>query len=255
MKSRAWMLTGALILCVTLPTPAQAAGTMDKTTKYRVYQDNQVLMEFSNYKEALQYAQGYTSSHVEEIGTRKWLWNNYHRYQVYQLDYTKSEWQFDTLQDAVNEAKKWSYASIRDVQSTGWEWNNYPRYRLYQGDNTLDSWTFTTLQQAQAEAKRWGGAHIIDLSNNQWVWDNLSNQDKEALRAGEAVYKVYQGTFSADNWQFAYLEDAVNEALKWGGSSIINLQTKETVFTNSKPYKVYQNDTFLQDFTGAGRCR
>ncbi|MDR6882223.1 glycosyl hydrolase family 18 protein [Bacillus sp. 3255] len=254
MRIGKWLLvTGGLIASLTVLQTLHAADTAsaasDKTTKYRVYQYNQVLMEFADYKQAEAYAKGFTNSHVEEIGTRKWLWNNFPRYQVYQKDTTLPEWQFATLDAAIAEAKKWSYASVRDLQATGWVWNNYPRYQVYQNEITLDSWKFLTLDEAIAEAKKWGGAHIIDLDSRAWVWDNISGEEKKALQSGDPVYKVYQGTFSADNWAFASLQDAVNEALKWGNSTVINTNTKATVYSNLKTYKVFQNDTFLQDFT------
>jgi spore germination protein YaaH len=157
-------------------------------------------------------------------------------------------WQFASLDQAVAEASHWAHASIRDLQSSGWVWNNYPRYRLYQGEITLDSWEFTTLNQAIAEAKKWSGAHIIDLTNNNWVWDNLSAAKKEELRRGPAIYQVYQGAYTTESWKFAYLEDAVREALRWSNSTIVNVETQQTVFSNLKQYKVYQNDTYLQEF-------
>ncbi len=130
MKIGKWMLTGTLLLSMSVPNAVHAAGTVqsspDKTTKYRVYQYNQVLMEFAAYGQAEAFAKGFTNSHVEEIGTRKWLWNNFPRYQVFQLDVTLPEWQFASLDAAIAEAKKWSNASVRDLQSTGWVWNNYP---------------------------------------------------------------------------------------------------------------------------------
>ncbi|MEC0228324.1 glycosyl hydrolase family 18 protein [Paenibacillus alba] len=250
MKIGKWMLASTLILAMTVPSAVQAAGTgSDKTTKYRVYQYNHVLMEFAAYAQAEAFAKGFTNSHVEEIGTRKWLWNNFPRYQVYQLDASLPEWQFATLDAAIAEAKKWTNASVRDLQSTGWVWNNYPKYQVYQNEITLDSWKYQTLNEAIAEAKKWGSAHIIELNSNQWVWDNIASDVKKLLSSGDPIYKVYQGTFSADNWAFASLEDAVKEALKWGNSTVVNTTTKATVYSNLKSYKVFQNDTFLQEFT------
>ncbi|MEW9698882.1 glycosyl hydrolase family 18 protein [Paenibacillus sp. SI8] len=253
MKIGKWMLSSTLLLAIAVPQSVSAAASAqavaDKTTKYRVYQYNQVLMEFAGYKQAESFAKGYTNSHIEEIGSRKWVWNNLPRYQVFQLDTSLPEWQFDSLDAAIAEAKKWTYASVRDLQSTGWVWNNYPRFQVYQGEITLDSWKFATMNEAIVEAKKWGGAHVIDLSSNKWVWDNTSPEEKQTIREGTPVYKVYQGTFSADNWTFAYLEDAIAEALKWGNSTIIHMNTKNTVYSNSKPFKVFQNDSFLQDFT------
>ncbi|TXK85110.1 glycosyl hydrolase family 18 protein [Paenibacillus sp. N3.4] len=252
MKIGKWMLTGTLLFSIAAPNAMFASGTAqaaaDKTTKYRVYQYNQVLMEFAAYKQAESFAKGFTNSHVEEIGSRKWLWSNFPRYQVFQMDASLPEWQFATLDQAIAEAKKWTYASVRDLASTGWVWNNYPRYQVYQSEITLDSWKFATLNEAMTEAKKWGNAHIIDLTNNRWIWDNISVENKKLFQAAEPIYKVYQGTFSADNWTFASLEDVIHESLNWGHSTVVNTKTKMTVYSNNKPYKVFQNDSFLEEF-------
>lgn len=240
-------LTAALLLPVSL-LDAEAAAVADKTTKYRVYQNNQLLYEVSDLKQAQSLARGFTSSHVEEIGSRRWVWDNFPRYRVYQYDATLPEWQFATLDQAVAEAQKWSHASVRDLQSSGWVWNNYPRYRLYQGDITTDGWEFTTLAQATAEAKKWGNAHIIDLKTNEWVWDNIPEAKKKELRAGAVTYRVFQGETTLDAWQFASLEDAVREALRWSNSIVVNIQSKQTAFDNRKAYQVYQNDRPLDSF-------
>ncbi|WNR42317.1 glycosyl hydrolase family 18 protein [Paenibacillus roseipurpureus] len=252
MKIGKWLLCSSLVFAMTVPATVSAANAnpsgADKTTKYRVYQYNQVLMEFAAYGQAEAYARGYSNSHVEEIGSRTWVWNNLPRYQVYQQDVTLPEWQFATLNEAIAEAKKWSNASVRDLQSTGWVWNNYPRYQLYQNEISLEGWKFTSLTDAINEAKRWGNAHIIDLGTNQWIWDNLTPDAKQANREGTVTYQVYQGTYTAPNWGFASLEDAIHEALGWGNSTVVNINTKQTVYSNLKTYKVYQNDTFLQEF-------
>src|SRR5690606_15605229 len=118
--------------------------------------------------------------------------------------------------------KQIPYAAVRNLESIGWEWHNYPRYRLYQGEFTQSSWEFTTLEAAQKEAKRWANSNIIDLENNRWIWDNIPAAKKEEYRSRDKVYKVYQGTYSRETWEFAYLEDAVKEALRWQNSYIIN---------------------------------
>lgn len=87
------------------------------------------------------------------------------------------------------------------------------------------------------------------MNSNGWVWDNIPQAVKEANSAGSVVYNVYQGTFSAPNWGFASLEDAIHEALKWGNSTVVNRNTKQTVYSNLKQYKVFQNNAFLQEFT------
>lgn len=238
----------AAVIAISAPSMTLAAGTVDKTTRYRVYQYDQAVMEFSDYKQAVNFAQWYNNSRIEEIGTRVWKWDNYPRYELYQMGTTKPEWQFAKLEDAIKEASNWTYASIRDLQGTGWVWNNYPRYQVYQGDITQDQWLFTSLSDATAEAKRWGGSHIIDLSGNRWVWDNLSAAEKQQLRAGTAMYQVYQGKYTQNNWGFAYLEDAVTEALNWSNSTIVRITDQQTVYTNQKRYKVYQNDSMLAEY-------
>lgn len=230
-----------------------SAGTVlaaDKTSKYRVYQDNRILLETSDYKSAEAYAKQFTSTHVEEIATRKWMWDNYPRYKVYQNGNSSSAWEFATLDQAIREASKWGNASIRDLQSDGWVWNNYPKYRVYQGDVTVPGWDFATLNEAKAEAAKWGNSHIIDLANHQWVWDNVTAAAKAELRAsGGKPYKVYQGAHTSDDWSFAYLEDAINESLKWGNSVVRSSdKSDQIVFSNIKSYKVYQYDQYLDAF-------
>ncbi|KIL39518.1 glycoside hydrolase family 18 [Gordoniibacillus kamchatkensis] len=242
------MLLPASLLAAAPVSAAAAVASADKTTKYRVYQNNQLLYEVSDLKQAQTLARGFTSSHVEEIGSRRWIWDNFPRYRVYQYDATLPEWQFATLDQAVAEAKKWGHASVRDLQNPGWVWNNYPRYRLYQGEITTDGWEFATLADAKAEAKKWGNAHIIDLTTNEWVWDNIPDATKNELRAGPVTYRVYQGDTTLDAWAFASLEDAVREALRWSNSTVVNVQLKQTVFDNRKNYQVYQNDNLLDSF-------
>lgn len=238
----------ALCFFALLPQNTGLAAAPDKTSKYRVYQNTQILMEFADRQQAIEYAKKWANSHVEEIGTRKWIWDNLPRYKVYQYDYSPPEWEFATLEEAIAEARKWSHAAIRDLQSPGWVWHNYPRYRLYQGDITLDNWEFANLNEAIQEARKWANAHIIDLNTNKWVWDNISVQKKRELRAGPKIYQVYQGTYTRDEWKFAYLQDAVDEALKWANSHIVNTDENKRVYQNFKQYKVYQNNNLLDEF-------
>ncbi|WP_201305352.1 glycosyl hydrolase family 18 protein [Paenibacillus puerhi] len=228
---------------------AGTAAAADKTTKYRVYQDTALLYEASDYKSAEAFARRYTDSHVEEIGSRNWVWHNYPRYKVYQHGYSSSAWEFATLDQAIREASNWGNASVRDLQSGGWVWNNYPEYRVYQGEATLPGWTFRTLNEAIAEARKWSNSHVIELDTHAWVWDNMSAETKKQARSqNPKVYQVYQGNHTSEDWKFALLEDALNESLRWGNSTIVNTSTGNTVFSNVKPFKVYQNDNFLNAF-------
>lgn len=227
-------------------TPAQAAK--DLTTKYRVYQNDQLLKEFADSKEAIDYARKYAFSYVEEIGTRQWIYHDFPRYQVYQYNiYIGS---YRTIEEAEKEAKRWAYSTIRDIHQKGWISNNYPKYQLYQGDVSLDYWKFQTLEAAQAEAKKWASSHIIDLSNNRWIWDNITEERKEQLRERDPIYQVYQGDYTRDEWKFGYMEDAVNEALRWANSYIVKISNGQKVFSNEHNYRVYQNDTHLKNFVG-----
>jgi spore germination protein YaaH len=247
LKRKTLLIASALALFLSSGGSALAA---DKTTKYRVYQDNQLLMETADYKSAEVYAKQFTSSHVEEIATRKWLWNNYPRYKVYQNGLSRSSWEFQTLDQAIAEASRWGHASIRDLQSDGWVWNNYPKYQVYQGDATVDSWNFPTLNAAMAEARKWSNSHIIDLNSHEWVWDNLTDARKAEIRSSnDRIYRVYQGAVTNDNWTFAYLEDAIKESLRWSNSTVINsVKNNQVVFSNLKTYHVYQYSSYLESF-------
>lgn len=248
LKRKSVLIAAAMALFLSSAGSAMAAA--DKTSKYRVYQDDRLLLETADYPSAESYAKQFTSSHVEEINTRKWLWNNYPRYKVYQSGYTSSAWEFATLDQAVREASRWGHAAVRDLQSGGWVWDNYPNYQVYQGDTTLASWSFGTLGEAKAEAVKWGNAHIIDLNSHQWVWDNIPDARKAELRASaDKVYRIYQGTYTADSWSYAYLEDAVNASLQWGNSTIVSTEkSNQVVFSNVKKYQVYQYDNALNSF-------
>lgn len=241
------MTLASLVLSVALLAPAVVSAA-DKTTKYRVYQNDVALSEFSTLQQATQYAQWYNHSYVEEIGSRRWVWNNFPRYRIYQNDITLPTWEFASLNDAIAEAKKWGYVSIRDLQGGGWVWNNYPRYKLVQDEITLDSWEFVQLQDAINVSQYYTNVHVIDMTNNRWIWDNLTAAEKETRRAGAARYKVVQGTYSAPEWTFAYLEDAINESLNWSNSRVERIDNKQTVYSNMKTYKVYQNDNLINEF-------
>ena len=246
-KTVAVMLFAALLVWQTA-APAAAAGA-DKTTRYRVYQNSRLLKEFADKNEAIAYAKKWAFGYVEEIGTRKWIWSQFPKYQVSQLG-QPGKW-FFTLQEAIQHAQETPYSSVRNVQSIGWEWHNYPRYQVYQGEYTREEWKFATLEAAQKEAKRWANSNIIDLETNRWVWDSISPEKKEEYRQRDKVYKVYQGTYSRAEWEFAYLEDAVKEALRWQNSYIVNTaKDNKEVFSNRDNFTVYQYNTKLDTFVG-----
>lgn len=233
--------------------PAGALAAEDRTSKYRVYQNDNALREFADKNQAILFAKGFKNTYVEQIGSRAWIWSSFPEYKVYQNGKSLPEWEFSTWDAAVAEAKKWANASVRKLSGGGWAWDNYPDhpgYTLYQGDKTLPAWAFATLEEAKLEAKKWANAHIIDKSTNRWVWDNLPAERKAELRAGPETYRVYQNGKTLDGWGFAYLEDAVNEALKWANSTVVRTDTRTTVFNNAHPYIVYQNGAKKTSFVG-----
>ncbi|GAA3406883.1 glycosyl hydrolase family 18 protein [Paenibacillus hodogayensis] len=247
MKGTRWI--AALLVAVTLFAAPAAVFAANKTTKYRVYQNETALSEFSDLKQAIAYAGWFKESYVEEIGTRKWVWNNYPRYKLYQYDVSLPGWEFATLEEAKAVARYYGHAAIRDMQSTGWVWNNYPRYKLYQGGITLDQWEFADLKSAIAASSGYLGTHIIDLKTNQWVWDNIPAADKQSARQGTAIYQVRQDGKTSEQGPFAYLEDAVNEALKGPNSVVIDTSSSnKVIYSNENKYKVYQNDNLIASF-------
>lgn len=253
-------LTLALILIVTFQTAVSSAFAAnayaaDKTTAYRVYQKSTALIEFTDLNKAIGYAKGFKYSHVEQIASKAWVWNNFPSYKVYQKGISSEIMEYSSKSAALAAAKKLSYASVRDLQSGGWIYNNYPLYAVYQGDNTRDAWQFADLSSAKKEAAKWGNAHIIELSTNRWVWDNLTAAQKAAARKGPLVYQIYQNEVTKDEWQYAYLEDAVKEAIRWGNSTIVNhAKSDAVVYTNAKRFGVYQNDKALKDFASVDQA-
>ncbi|WP_274365273.1 glycosyl hydrolase family 18 protein [Paenibacillus thermotolerans] len=246
-------LTLVLSLLAGAVTPGAASAAEDRTSKYRVYQKDQTLKEFSDRNQAIGYAKAFDYSYVEAIDNRGVIWDNMPKFKVYQKDFSKPEWEFATLKEAVSEAKKWGNASVRELSSGGWVWDNYdrnPGFDLYQGEKTLPQWHFATLDKAKAEAKKWGNAHIIDRSNNRWVWDNIPAEQKQDIRQnGAKRYRVYQGANTKDDWTFALLQDAVNESLKWADSYIVNTERNDAVvFRNELRYVVYQGDQKKSSF-------
>lgn len=237
----------AVLLFFQTGVPAMAASP-DLTTKFRVYQNSNQLKEFANKQEAIAYAKRWANSYVEEIGTRKWVFSQFPKYRVYEK--SKPRQTYFTLEQAIAEAGKLTNASIRHIESGGWVWHNYPRYKLYQGTFTQESWEFATLDEAKQEAKRWANSNIIDMETNRWVWDNIPAEKKEEYRKRENTLKVYQGKYSTSDWEFAYMEDAVKEALRWEHSYIVRMSDNQKVFSNEHRFTVYQYNTKLKQFVG-----
>lgn len=239
-----------LLLAASLALSPLAALAADRTTKFRLYEENRIVREYVSLNEAIADGKQRRNSHVERIENREWVWDNLPRYRVYQNDKTFPDWQYATLDEAVKTARKYASSSIRDLRKGGWVWHSFKGieepYLLMQGDKTLPGWQFAELADAQKEAKKWANAHIIDLRTNEWIWDNLPPERKEALRARDPVYQVVDRGFALPEPMFGYLEDAILEALKYDNAEIVNVKTGKTVYINAKPYEVYQNDRLLR---------
>ena len=169
-----------------------AALASDHTTKYRVYQNDKAIREFSTDTGAIAYAKNFTYTHVEKITGRLWVWDNFPRYKVYENGFSTSGREFRTLQEAKQFAGKLKFAQIRDLEKPGFVASTYPAYQLFQGDKTLPAWSFATLAEAKKAAKAYSNVHIIELSTNQWIWDNLTVYQKNQLRQGTAKYDIWQ---------------------------------------------------------------
>jgi spore germination protein YaaH len=242
----------AVVLLLQWVAPA-AVHAADQTTKYRLYEENKVIKEYTSLDKAIADGKKLRNSHVELISNRNWAWDNLPKYRVYQYETSLPEWQFATLPEAEKIAKQFANSSIRDLNGDGWVWSNYAagktQYKLHQGEVSLPEWTFNDLESAQKEAKKWANVHIINLSTNQWEWDNIKPERKEELRAGDILYQIYIGEVAQENLRYAYLEDAISKSLEIDNSTIINLKTRKFVYSNIRPYEVLQNNKVIQGFT------
>jgi spore germination protein YaaH len=244
-----------LTLLCSIPTYTEAAAS-NKTTLYRVYQNDQALEEYADLEQAKYAASTLSHSHVEDIVSRKWLADNLPRYRVYQNEIPIPNGEFTSLSKAKAFAQYYNHSSIKDLQSPGWVWDNYARYRLYQGDITKDSWEFVSIEDAKKAAKSYLNAHIILLEDNSWVWDNLTKQQKKDQRAQSKRYQIYQNETTTEEWKFSYLEDAIQKATKLENSTIVYFKpvisgaANKVVYSNLNNYAVYQHENLVASFVG-----
>lgn len=253
MAKKLMVLAALIILIQALIAPAQAAtaAAASGMTKYRVYQNDKALKEFAKEADAIRYAKIYNYSHVETITDRKWVWDNFPRYKVYQDGESSSKWEFRTYDQALALAKTMKNAHIRDMEGVGWKFETYPGFRLYQGEITLPNWEFQTLDEAKKEAKKWGKVHVIDLSTGAWVWDNLTGEQIKEKKNAAAVYQlVIDGEPIADSKLYAFLKDAINASNAIPNSQVINTAKNKTVHSNVPSYEVYQSGRYIRSYIG-----
>ncbi|WP_168122691.1 glycosyl hydrolase family 18 protein [Paenibacillus sp. HB172176] len=229
----------------------EAAAASAQMTEYRVYQYDQALKEFASEGAALNYAKYFSYSHVERIADRKWLWNNFPKYKVYQNGRSTTKMEFADYNAALAYAKTLANASIRDLENIGWTYESYDRYRLYQGDNTLSKWSFRSLEEAKKEAKKWSNAHIVDLNTMTWIWDNLTASQIKDQRSANAVYQLqFDNAPIVGAKMYAYLKEAIEASNDYEGSQVVNVANGKIVHSNEQTYEVLQNGKLLKTFIG-----
>ncbi|MDP5277033.1 glycosyl hydrolase family 18 protein [Chengkuizengella axinellae] len=226
--------------------PFSNVTAQDLTTKYRVYQNDSLLKEFSSLNQAKNYANSFSNSYVEDVTTREWVYSNFPQFEVI-ANGNPLQKKYNSYDEALQEAQKHDKAIIKNLHKTGIVWNNFPNFVLYQGDKTLPEWTFETLEEAKKEASKWGNTHIIDLQSNEWVWDNVSQEKKEEFRNQDPIYEITAPSLEK-SIKSSYLEDAISEALKIEDSLIVNTKTKQEVYSNVKTIIVKQSDRIINAF-------
>lgn len=241
-----------LILMSFLPSAAEvSAAGQSGMTKYRVYQNDKASKEFVKEADAIRHAQGLRYSHVELIADRKWIWDNFPRYKIYQNGKSSAKWEFRVYDQALAAAKGLNNVHIRDLENVGWKYESYPRYQLYQGDKSLPGWSFKTMDEAKKEAKKWSNAHIIDLSTNKWIWDNLTKEQIEKQSTAKAVYQlVIDGEPVPNKKLYSFLKNAIAASEAIENSQVLNTATNKVIHSNVPTYEVKQNGKLVQAYIG-----
>ncbi|NDI34078.1 glycosyl hydrolase family 18 protein [Chengkuizengella sediminis] len=236
-----------LIVLILQVFPLSTITAQDLTTKYRVYQNDNQLKEFSSLVQAKNYANSFLNSYVEDITTREWVYSNFPQYEVI-VKGEPLQKRYSTYEEALSEAQKHKQALIKNLHEPGIVWDNFANYILIQGDNkTLPEWTFETLEDAKKETYKWGNVHIIDLTSNEWIWDDLTAEQKETLRAQSSIYEISAPSLES-SIKVSYLEDAINEAIKIKDSIIMNTKTNKEVYSNEKNFVVKQSGREINSF-------
>jgi len=231
--------------CFTIGTsilPSSVDAAASQTTKYRVYQNDKMIKEFSTEEQAKAYARQFAYSHVETIDKRIWVWDNFPRYKVYVNGLSTAKQNYHTYNEALASVKGLTNVHIRDLQAIGWVYEAYAKYVLYQGDKTLPNWSFATLDAAKNEAKKWGNAHIIELATNSWVWDNLTDAQRKAQRERAPLYEIRaDGEPIAEMDMYSFLQDAIKASASIAGSEVYNTSSNTLVHSNVAQFQMLQN--------------
>lgn len=244
------VLLSTLLMLAPILGLANEAQAASKTTQYRVYQNDKLLKEFTTSQKAIAFAKSYSYSHVEKIGSRQWVWNNFPQFKVYIDGQSSNKLEYATLEQATKVAKANKNAYVRDLQSIGWSYESFNKFQLYQGEKTKAEWGFQTLAAAKKEAAKWGNAHIIDLSTNSWVWDNLTAAQIKAQKAATPKYVIMRDSEQiADTSSFSFLKDAIVTSSNLANSEVVNTESNKVVFSNTNIYEVYSQGKLSKSYT------
>ncbi|GLC29699.1 DUF5050 domain-containing protein [Clostridium omnivorum] len=133
-------------------------GTSNKLVdNYRVYQLNNLVAEFNNKDEALNYVNSKVLDHSCILGpSDNVIWNNYSLYRVYDGSILQKEFEINNLFSAIDYAKSLSNPKVvkvnKDFTDGDLMWSNTaPQYYVFSGENLLSK--FDTLEGAIALAK------------------------------------------------------------------------------------------------------
>lgn len=244
------VLLSTLLLLAPFLGFANEVQAASKTTQYRVYQNDKLLKEFTTSQKAIAFAKSYSYSHVEKIGNRQWVWNNFPQYKVYIDGQSSNKLEYATLEQATKVAKANKNAYVRDLQSIGWSYETFNKFQLYQGEKTKAEWGFQTLADAKKEAAKWGNAHIIDLYTNSWVWDNLTAAQIKAQKESTPKYIIMRDNEQVANTStYAYLKDAITTSSNLANSEVMNIETNVTVYSNLTMHEVYTQGKLSKSYT------
>jgi len=93
------------------------------TGEYEVYQNDNYIISFMNYQEAVDFAKKYENSSVKKHNGNIWLWDNSPQYNVY-VDENDTMKEFSSFSEAVHFANKNNNSAIFYRKNNKFIWNN-----------------------------------------------------------------------------------------------------------------------------------
>lgn len=120
---------------------------------------------FSYLEDAVNVAQHYANSVINQIKKSKIVYSNLKPIEVYQNN--KLIKKFGRLDEAIPYAKKFAHTTIRVNERD--IWSNYPYYRVFQNDKLFKE--FNDLGEALKVARGYANASIVTL-HDEILWDN-----------------------------------------------------------------------------------